>query len=106
VDAVVPVQGKRGRPRRRPKALYGDRGYDSGPHRRETRRRKIKLYLARRGQPHGSGLAKVRWVVERTLGLVHQFRRLRVRYDRRADIHEAFFTLVLIIICWRFLKSS
>lgn len=31
-----------------------------------------------------------RWVVERTLSWLHQYRRLRVRYERRADIHEAF----------------
>lgn len=97
--------GRRGRPRRRPQAVYADRAYDSAWHRRETRRRGIKPYLAQRNRPHGSGLGKVRYVVERTLGWVHQFRRLRVRYDRRADIHEAFFTLALIIICWRFLKS-
>ena len=34
-----------------------------------------------------------RWVVERTLSWLHQFRRLRIRYERRADIHEAFLTL-------------
>ena len=28
-------------------------------------------------------------VVERTIAWLHQYRRLRVRYERRADIHEA-----------------
>ena len=32
----------------------------------------------------------VPWVVERTLAWLHQFRRLRVRYERRDDVHEAF----------------
>jgi transposase len=45
-------------------------------------------------------------VVERTLSWLHQFRRLRVRYERRADIHEAFVTLGCIIICWRTLKNA
>jgi hypothetical protein len=32
------------------------------------------------------------------------FRRLRVRYERRADIHEAFLSLGCALICWRFLR--
>src|SRR3954453_2839758 len=35
VDAIPPVRGKPGRPRRRPESLYGDRGFDSDPHRRK-----------------------------------------------------------------------
>ena len=35
---------------------------------------------------HGSGLGRRRWVVERTFAWLNQFRRLRVRYDKRADI--------------------
>ena len=35
VDAIPPGRGKPGRPRRRPASLYGDRGYDSDPHRRK-----------------------------------------------------------------------
>ncbi|MEW2426304.1 transposase, partial [Streptomyces nigra] len=30
---------------------------------------------------HGSGLGKTRWVVERTFAWLHQFKRLRIRYD-------------------------
>jgi len=33
VDAIPPVRGKPGQPRRRPEALYTDRAYDSEPHR-------------------------------------------------------------------------
>jgi integrase len=35
VDAIPPVRGKRGRPRRRPKRLLGDGAYHSRRHRRE-----------------------------------------------------------------------
>jgi transposase len=42
---------------------------------------------------HGSGLGRWRWVIERTFAWLHQFRRLRVRYDKRPDIHEAFLSL-------------
>ncbi|MER5217903.1 transposase [Streptomyces sp. NPDC002838] len=41
VDGIPPVAGKPGRPRRRPDALLGDKGYDSNPNRRELRRRRI-----------------------------------------------------------------
>jgi len=61
--------------------------------------------LARRGAEHGSGLGVHRWLVERTLSWLHQFRRLRVRYERRADIHEAFLSLGCSIIRFRRLSS-
>jgi acetyl esterase/lipase len=35
----------------------------------------------------GSGLGKIRWVVERGFAWLHAFKRLRTRYERRADIH-------------------
>jgi transposase len=104
VDAIPPVRGKRGPPRRRPDRLHGDRAYDSDPHRQELRARNIKPLLARRRTEHGSGLGVFRWVVERTIAWLHQFRRLRVRYERRADIHEAFLCLGCIVICWNHLN--
>ena len=99
LDAVPPVNGKRGRPRMRPKVVQGDRGYDSQWHREELRRRGIKPLLAKRRVPHGSGLGKSRWVVERTFAWLHDMRRLRVRYEKRADIHEAFLKLAWVLIC-------
>jgi transposase len=62
--------------------------------------RGIEPVLAQRNTEHGSGLGKYRWVVERTLSWLHQFRRLRVRYERRADIHEGFLSLGCVMICW------
>src|SRR6266702_196303 len=46
VDAIPPVRGRRGRPRRRPKRLYGDRAYHSREGRRELRRRSIQAKIA------------------------------------------------------------
>ena len=34
-----------------------------------------------------------------------QFRRLRVRYEKRADIHEAFLYLACALICWNALEG-
>ena len=75
VDAVAPVRGRRGRPRRRPQEVLGDRGYDSRRHRQELRQRGIRPRLAKRRVPHGSGLGKKRWVVERTFAWLHSLRR-------------------------------
>ena len=58
------------------------------------------------GQPHGSRLGKPLWVVERTISWLHNFRRLRIRFERLAFIHQAFLKLVHCIICWRRLKKS
>jgi len=63
---------------------------------------RIVPWLAKRNTEHGSGLGRWRWVVERTFAWLNQFRRLRVRYEKRADIHEAFLSLGYVLICWRF----
>jgi hypothetical protein len=44
--------------------------------------------------------------MERTLSWLHQYRRLRVRYERRADIHQAFVDLGCILICYKCLVGS
>src|SRR5581483_961273 len=103
VDTVPLVAGQPGRPRQRPEELYGDRAYDSQPHREELRQRQIKPRLARRGQPHGSGLGIYRWVSERTISWLHQFKRLRIRYERTAFMHEAFLSLACCLISFRVL---
>lgn len=103
VEAVPPVRGKAGRPRRRPASLQGDRAYDSEPHRNALREKRITPLLAKRNTEHGSGLGKSRWVVERTISWLHQFKRLRIRFERRDDIHEALCMLACACICFNFL---
>jgi transposase len=101
IDAVPPVRGRRGRPRRRPDTVYADRAYDHDKYRRQVRAKGITPHIARRGVAHGSGLGVHRWVVEQTVALLHWFRRLRIRWEIRDDIHEAFMTLACAIICYR-----
>jgi hypothetical protein len=62
--------------------------------------------IARRGTEHGSGLGIYRWVVEGAFALLHWFRRLRIRWEIRDDIHKAFVTLGCAVICWRRLRPS
>jgi transposase len=106
VQAVPPVAGRRGAPKRKPALVQADRAYHSEPLRRELAEQGIDTQIARRGAPHGSGLGKTRWVVERTIAWLHQFRRLRVRYERLPSIHEAFLMLGACMICWRFVKTA
>ena len=93
MDSVPPVHGRVGRPRRRPDKLHGDKAYDFRQARWALRKRHIQSRIARRGVDSSQRLGRHRWVVERTFAHLNQMRRLAVRYERRADIHEAFLTL-------------
>ena len=106
IDRIPAVAGKPGHPKSHPDEVYGDRAYDSEPHRKELRDREIEPHLAKRNQEHGSGLGIYRWVSERTLGWLHNFRRLRIRYDRSAEIHHAFLKIAESIICFRTLQTG
>jgi transposase len=69
-------------------------------------KRGVKPLIARRQTEHGSGLGRVRWVVERTFAHLHHFKRLLVRFDRRAEIHEAFLAIACCLVCFRRLPAS
>jgi transposase len=85
--------------------VLGDRGYDAEAIRQGLRARRIVPLLAKRNTKHGSGLGRWRWVVERTFAWLNQFRRLRVRYEKRADIHQGLLLLGCVLICWNFLSA-
>ncbi|WP_186169672.1 IS5 family transposase [Burkholderia gladioli] len=104
IDAIPSIRGLRGHPIQRPRVVYADRGYDSERHRRALRNRGIQPVIAKRRTEHGSGLGKYRWVVERTHSWLHSFRRLRTRFERRADIHEAFLKLGCSLVCWNIFR--
>ncbi len=106
VEAIPPIAGNCGRPLRSPQCVQGDRAYDSQPHRKVLNKLGIKTVSARRWTEHGSGIGRYRWVVERTLSWLHQFRRLRVRYERRGEIHEVLLLIGCVIICWNQLVNS
>ncbi|MGW1207307.1 transposase [Streptomyces cyaneofuscatus] len=71
VDGVSPVAGRPGRPRRRPEALLGDKGYDSD--RGALRKRGTILVTSRKGDPNIKGLGELRYVVGQTFTLLHHF---------------------------------
>ena len=104
VDAVPPIAGQPGHPRQRPDHAMGDRGFDDEEQRRSCATGGSTRSWPSGRTPHGSGLGVYRWVVERTLSWFHQFRRLRVRYDRRGDIPQGLSHLAQILITFRFLE--
>lgn len=105
VDAIQPIRRPRGRPRKRPAKLHADKAYDGRPCRAALRRRHIIPRIARRGIESSERLGRYRWVVERTLSWLNRQRRLRIRYERRADLHQAFLQLGCTLICWYALQD-
>jgi transposase len=106
VEAIPAVKGKPGAPLKKPEVVMGDRGYDSDRHRTALSGKGIGTQIARRRTEHGSGLGVFRYVVEQTIALFHQFRRLLVRHDRDDAVHEAFMSLACSVICWRRLDAA
>jgi IS5 family transposase len=106
VDAIEPIRKprRRGRPRKRPKKIHADKGYDFPRFRKALRKRGIAPRIARRGIESSERLGRHRWVVERTLSWLNRFRRLKIRYERRDDIHQAFLDLGCALICWRYVQ--
>ncbi|QWA25963.1 IS5 family transposase [Streptomyces sp. JCM17656] len=98
LDAIPSIRGRVGRPRRRPDSLFTDRGDDHDIYRGQVRVRGTVPAIARRGTRHGTGLGTYRWVVERTIAWIRGYRRLRIHWERRTDIHEAFLKLACCLI--------
>ena len=99
VDAIPPIKRPSGHRRKRPAKLHADKAYDIPRCRRFLRRRRIGVRIARKGVDSGQRLGRHRWVVERTLARLNQFRRPTIRYERRLDIHEAVLSLGRSLVC-------
>lgn len=100
------VGGKPGRPKEAPDDLYADRGYDSNSTRALLAWLGIEPHIAERRTEHGSGLGKIRWVVERTNSWLKGLRRMRTRYDRLQVMQNAWNTLAVSVICFRILHDT
>ena len=106
LDLVPGVRGRVGRPRRRPHKLHADKAYDHYFCRIACELRHIVARIARRGIESHQKLGRFRWVVERTISWLHRFRRLTVRYERRADIHRAFLTIGAALVTFNFVEKA
>ncbi len=102
VDGIPPIKQPRGRPRKRPDEVLGDRAYDAEEKiRQPLRQRKTTPLIPKGNTEHGRGLGKFRYVVEAAFDWLFNQRRLRVRYEKRDDIHQAFLIIGCFLICWR-----
>ena len=82
---------------RRPRRLIADRGYDSNPLRELLVKREIEPIIPKRRNnrkaTHQDGRRlrryRRRWIIERTNSWLQNYRRLVVRYERKARNFEA-----------------
>jgi transposase len=106
LDSVSVPRSGRGRPKKRPKRLIGDKGYDSDPLRKRLKHLKIDMIVPyRRNRINGMvqdgrklRRYRKRWKVERTFAWLGNFRRLAVRYERHIKMYQAFFHLACLMI--------
>ena len=101
LDGYPPIAGRPGRPRRRFDTLLADKGYSSDAFRQACRERGTEPIISKPKPAGFKGLGKLRYVVEQSFALLHQFRWLAVRWERRLDIHDGLVSLACAMICWR-----
>ena len=90
-----------GRPKLRPRAVVGDRGYSGRPVREGLRRLGVspvipQLKTERTPRLMDWGLYRERNVVERLVGKLKEYRRIATRYDKLAASYLAFVQLAAI----------
>ena len=106
LEALPTVQGPRGRPRRKPGGIFGDRAYGTAEMIALVISLGMVSFLAPRGDDtHGSGLGCFRYVVERTLACFSHFRRLKVCYERWPEHFQAFHDLAACCLIVTRLRS-
>lgn len=108
----VKVPRRCGRPRKRPRSLVADKGYDSQAFRSRLRRRGIRPCIPRRrGQRPRRGPKPAlagyqhRWIVERTVAWLGNFRRLLVRWERSKHTYLAFLLIACMVIVLRVISG-
>lgn len=105
LDALPPVRrAGSGAPRYKPGDAVADAAYGHKGIIRQVVERRIRPLLAPRGTPghpveHGSGLGKVRYVIERSLAWLANFRRIAQCYERTGAAWQAFNELACCVIC-------
>jgi transposase len=103
IDKINVYSGKPGRPKKSPRKIAADKGYDSKALRSTLRQRGIKPEIPRRkyrdkpqlGRPLNKTIS--RYVVERTFSwFQRKFRRIAVRWERLPLCFETFLTLAIV----------
>jgi putative transposase len=102
LDAIVI---RRPKPtQRKPQHLCVDKGYRGRVAEQQMRARGYTPHVPNQTPSKGGhktqGRAR-RWVVERTHSWMNNYRKLRVRYEKKAANFEALLHLATALICWR-----
>lgn len=89
-----------------PQGLCLDKGYDYDEVRETVQEFGFTAHIRTRGEEaqaikREAGFKARRWVVERTHSWMNRFRRILVRWEKRADTYLAMLHLALGIITWR-----
>ena len=82
--------------KRRPVKVHADKGYDSQALRAALRERGVQDRIKR--------LRCYHWVVERMPSWLNGFYRLKIRHERKAEMHQALLSLSCAPICFRALQ--
>jgi transposase len=106
IETISVSRSGRGRPRKNPKRIIADKGYDSDPLRQRLARRGIDWICPYRQnnkeKKYHDGRKmrryKRRYKVERTSAWLQNFRRLVVRYDRLMSVYQGFFHIACLLI--------
>jgi transposase len=101
VRAIPAIKSRRGPRRRRPAKLHADKAYDHAALRKWLRDRGIVVRIARKGIETSKRLGRHRWVIERTIAWLFNYRRLSIRYERKANHFTAFLTLAATLTCYK-----
>jgi transposase len=100
----IRVRGKKkkGRPRRRPRVLYGDTKYNTPLNRIYLEKKRIRRRMPGKGVPGNQLYSKVRYTIERFFAWLKSFRRIVIRWDRLPLIYLGFVQLgcILILLRW------
>jgi hypothetical protein len=91
-----------------PRVLMGDRGYGFAYLIALVLLYGIVALLSPRGKdkPHGSGLGKRRYVIERTMSWWPHFRRILVCHECKGEHFQAFHELAACVLCANKLRAA
>lgn len=78
--------------------VFADKGYDAERHRDLCWKFGANPSIHKRGSPHGSGLGKRRWPVERSNAWLLENKRLALRYDRLGFIIQSLLQAACIFV--------
>lgn len=101
IPAIPAIRSRRGPRRRKPAKLHADKAYDIPALHTWLRRRGIIPRIARKGLNSSTTLGKHRWVIERSIAWLLGYRRLTIRYERKATHFPAFLTLGAAITSYK-----